>query len=125
MEFYESKDIKKTRKEHICFLCRLPIPKQTACFYESGKYDGDMFSRHSHHECSSKWRDMNLDVYDDEWLDFECMSEVYPHDKLGWWRKQINEKYSLGFEPFDMIHSKRRIKLSELKRVETTKESEG
>lgn len=78
MELYDSKDIKATRKDHQCFLCFLNIPKGTQCFYEKGKWDGDMFSRHSHNECSTEWTKMN-DSFDAEWYPLHEMDNFKGH----------------------------------------------
>ncbi len=96
-EFHSSRSIKKSRKEHTCFLCLLKIPQSSACMYEAGKYDNEIFSRHSHNECSKKWNDINYDAqYGDDWLELESMAEVYPHDNFEDWKKTIRIKYGIG-----------------------------
>ena len=96
MEFYNSKEVKKTRKDHKCFLCQLDIPTGSNCMYESGKYDGEFFSRYSHNECAEKWVDMNRDAYGgDDWLDFREMADVYPHDRFSDWQRRIGEIYGV------------------------------
>ena len=95
MELYNSKDIKKTRKSHSCFLCRLDIPTGIECFYEAGKYDGEFFSRYSHHECAKHWLAINRDsMYGDDWLPFEEMSEVCDWN-LKSWQQVIGTKYNV------------------------------
>lgn len=90
MEFYKNKWL-IVRKEHKCHLCGIPIPKGTFCNYESGKFEGDFFSRYSHEECSKEWSRQN--------------SEAEPGDCWGWfesqedgdqkaWNKAITEKYA-------------------------------
>jgi len=89
VELYNSKDIKKTQKEHQCHLCWLNIPKETPCFYESGKFDGDFFSRYSHHECAKEWCVMNKDELSCEWCEFRDMENI---DE---WENKIKKTYSL------------------------------
>lgn len=90
MEFYNSKEIKKTRKEHKCFLCYVKIPINSNCHYESGKFDGDFFSRYSHKECSIEWNRQNREAeYGDEWGWFEDYKDGNPND----WKQKIKEVY--------------------------------
>lgn len=92
MEFYSSKDIKKTRKVHRCHLCCLEIPIGASCFYEAGKYDLDFFSRHSHHECAAKWLEMNKDECGSDWVAFESM----PVAALYEWQSRISKVYGVS-----------------------------
>ena len=93
MELYNSTDIKKTRKAHGCFLCGLQIPKGASCHYEKGKWDMDMFSRHSHFECSKKWSEINRDTLkDEEWSELDHMESP----SFSEWRAMIIEKYGVS-----------------------------
>lgn len=96
MDFYRSKTINKTRKDHRCFLCHLQIPKGTNCFYDTGTYFGEFFSRYSHHECADKWQEINTDEPNDDWIDLEYIEDIYPHVSFERWRKVINHIYKLG-----------------------------
>lgn len=51
MEFYSGHHIKRTRKPHACEFCWDEIPKGSGAFYESGKYDGDLFQRYTCPTC--------------------------------------------------------------------------
>ncbi len=95
-EFYRSDTVKATRKPHRCHLCRLDIPKGTSCQYEVGKFDGDFYAVYSHFECIEYWREMNSHTfYDEEWLPFEEMREVYPHTSLRQWQHKIAKIYDV------------------------------
>ncbi len=94
-EFHSLRDVKKTRKNHRCFLCRLDIPKGTRCTYEAGKFDGEFYGRYSHDECSRMWSDINQDSDNDDWLEFESMAEVYPHESFKSWQLRIGQKYNV------------------------------
>jgi hypothetical protein len=89
MEFYNIKKV-RGRKKHKCFLCGISIPEKTECTYESGKLDGDFFSRHSHNECSREWSRQNSSAeHGDEWYWFES-----PEDgEVKEWNNKIREKY--------------------------------
>lgn len=50
MECYDCKHV-KTRKPHVCFLCGRVIEAGKEALYESGKYDGDFFSRYTCKDC--------------------------------------------------------------------------
>lgn len=90
----------KTRKPHRCHLCRLDIPTGTQCFYESGKWDGDMVSRWSHFECAEHWKQINDNAfydnafYDEEWLPFKEMSDVCELN-FHQWQEMIGKKYNV------------------------------
>lgn len=58
MEFYTAA-IYKAKKEHVCHICNETIHKGQLYEYESGKYEGDFFSRKSHIPCA-KARDEYL-----------------------------------------------------------------
>ena len=94
-DFYNSKDV-LTRKKHFCHLCNIEIKPKTKCFYESGKFDGDMVSRWSHFECAEKWKDMNIQEHNDEWIEFYLMDEVYPYTEFNDWKKMIKNNYRLN-----------------------------
>jgi hypothetical protein len=53
IEMYRCKSV-KTRKPTRCFLCEVRIEIGTVVDHESGKFDGAMFSRHSHPECAKE-----------------------------------------------------------------------
>ena len=50
MECYDCKHV-KTRKPHTCFLCGRTIESGKEALYESGKYDGEFFSRYTCKDC--------------------------------------------------------------------------
>ena len=96
MEFYSSKDIKKTRKAHKCEHCFLSIPKGSTCLYEAGKWEGDFFSHHTHNECANEYKDINKYTdCGDEWLPLDQMQEVYPHTSFSSWVRYIGDKYKV------------------------------
>ena len=76
-------------------MCHLDIPKGESCFYESGKFDMEFFSRYSHNECAEKWKDMNLGKDGEDWIAFECMTDAYPHDRFHEWQRRIGEVYGV------------------------------
>lgn len=41
MDFCNERQVKKARKNHRCFGCRLKLPIGTNCFYISGVFEGD------------------------------------------------------------------------------------
>jgi len=41
VDFYNERQVKKTRKDHKCFGCRAKLPIGSTCFYISGVYEGD------------------------------------------------------------------------------------
>ena len=89
----------KTRKPTRCFLCRVEIHPGTVVDYESGKYDGAMFSRHSHPECGKEWVKQNDDaVYGDEWTQRLFENTDYEGTLIKEWREMIKSKYLQGFE---------------------------
>lgn len=45
MSFYSEQHIKHSRKAHTCSLCGKEIPVGDPYVRETGKYDGDFFSR--------------------------------------------------------------------------------
>lgn len=42
MSFWNSRNVKKTRKKHICMFCGAAIPVGSTCSHESGLYGGEM-----------------------------------------------------------------------------------
>lgn len=51
-EFYNEREVKKTRKNHRCQWCNEPIPAGSSTVYTSGVFEGDFFSGHMHKECA-------------------------------------------------------------------------
>lgn len=94
VEMYNSKTV-KTRKPTKCFLCLVNIEPGTTVDYESGKYDGAMFSRHSHPECGKEWVKENADS---EWGD-EWSQRLYEDSDTGNqfidWQSMIRSKYEM------------------------------
>ena len=91
IEMYRSKTV-KTRKPTKCFLCYVKIEPGTLVDYESGKFDGAMFSRHSHPECAAEWIKQNADSeYDDEWSD--RLFYENPIEDFRAWQDMIRTKY--------------------------------
>ena len=98
LELYNSTET-MARKDHCCEHCGKKIPKGFKYFYESGKYDGSMFTRKSHPECSEKWKKDNEDQhFDDDWSDFFDSDTEEERNK---WLRMIEEKYGLEKEEFD------------------------
>jgi len=94
-EFYESNDVKKTRKPHPCHLCYQDIPKGSECLYEKGKWDGDFFSRYSHNECSSKWIELNKGENSEEWIMLDELEECRDQTmNFNQWKEHIGEIYA-------------------------------
>ncbi len=50
-DFHSTKDIRRTRKVHVCEQCNRPISFGSAAKYAAGKYEGDFYSMHMHVEC--------------------------------------------------------------------------
>lgn len=40
-DFYNERQVKKTKKDHRCFGCRTKLPVGSTCFYISGVYEGN------------------------------------------------------------------------------------
>jgi len=94
VEFYNCKTV-KTRKPTRCFLCRVKIDPGTEVEYESGKYDGVMFSRHSHPECGKEWVKENADsAYGDEWTQRLFENTDYDGKTFKAWQDSIIAKYT-------------------------------
>jgi hypothetical protein len=105
IEMYNSKTV-KTRKPTKCFLCDLKIEVGTVVDHESGKFDGAMFSRHSHPECGKEWVKENSDAeYADEWTQF-LFENSCEEGKLTNWRKMIREKYQISKTAGDDMSTK-------------------
>lgn len=51
VEFWESRQIKKSRKPHICEYCFGIIPKGSSCSNEKGKSDGDFCNYYLCNRC--------------------------------------------------------------------------
>ena len=97
-DFQNHKDIKRTRKDHRCYLCFLIIPKGSACSYSSGVYEGDFYSHYDHHECMKLWMDINDGVWCEDWMMLEEMDEFDEHQQT------IREKYGLR-QALETIHN--------------------
>lgn len=99
MEFFESREIKATRKDHNCSHCYLKIPKGSKCIAVAGKNNGDFFTQRAHVECEDEYKMLNIESEcGEEWLPLSEMREVYPHNRFDWWQEKIRDKYSLGVE---------------------------
>lgn len=71
------------RKEHKCEFCRQIIPKGKRYSCETGKYDGDMFTRKLCSECSNILQDFcQENGYDefDWWEVSDWLQEAYCQD---------------------------------------------
>lgn len=51
-ELYENKDIKRTRKIHICEICGRKIPKGFSARLHKGKYDDEFFRYYTCNTCT-------------------------------------------------------------------------
>lgn len=94
-DFYDSTNIKKTRKDHTCELCGLKIPKGSNCFYYTGKWEGDFASDHNHNECRELYDRVCEDKKDYDFPDLSQMHEVYPYQSFESWQKYIRNLYKL------------------------------
>jgi hypothetical protein len=98
IEMYRCKSV-KTRKPTRCFLCEARIEIGTVVDHESGKFDGAMFSRHSHPECAKEWIKENEDSeYGDEWTRRLFENTDYEGNKFKEWQDMIIEKYNVKKE---------------------------
>jgi len=98
IEMYNSKSV-KTRKVHRCFLCWVKIEVGTVVDYESGKFDGAMFSRHSHPECAKEWIKENEDSeYGDECTQRLFENTDYEGNLFKDWQNTIIDKYGVRNE---------------------------
>lgn len=79
MEFWSEQDIKAARKPHVCEMCGRPINIGESYCRESGKWEGDFFSRCMHLVCHEMEMEYCCEV-DNEftWSDIlEYVAEVY------------------------------------------------
>lgn len=93
-EFNETKDIKKSRKDHQCCQCHQTIPKGSSYTIFKGVFDGDFFENKYHAECWELWNRLNRgdDGYDDDyWLD---INEFYSNKEMEKLRENINKQYN-------------------------------
>ncbi len=67
MSFWESKAIKKTRKEHRCEYCGAKIPAGSSCRNEVGTYEGDFNHYYLCHRCVL-FMNRFVDKSDRDWL---------------------------------------------------------
>lgn len=82
MDFY-SQTYPIARKEHKCEFCHCTIPKGKRYSYETGKYDGEMFTRKLCPECNGILADYcNEHGYEefDWWGITDWLSDTYCYD---------------------------------------------
>ena len=91
-EFFNSKDIKHTRKKHQCILCGRKIPIGKPAFNYSGKYDGDMQNSYICMFCKENIelsRDEEISDWGQEFSDW-----LYEQDFM---KCKCGERYSLDW----------------------------
>lgn len=76
-DFFSRTIIKSARKEHKCEMCSVPIHKGEGYEREFGRYEGNLFSRCYHTECSGIISDYIYDAQDNEY-DYGEITD--------WWR---------------------------------------
>ena len=64
MSFWNSKQIKKSRKDHKCEFCGRKIPKGSSCKYEAGVYEGDFQSYYLCNRCVEAFSEWDIDLSD-------------------------------------------------------------
>lgn len=91
MEFYSEKT-PTARKEHECEMCGRAIKIGEKHVYQSGKYDGDFFSRRYHNECADILNrfcdetgdnEFNYDLISEWWDDRYCYGCKYYENNGG------------------------------------------
>lgn len=94
MEFYSEKHV-TARKAHICEMCKETIPVGTPYWRESGKFNGDFFSRSLHDHChgmeAEYCTEVDTEFSWDEIIDYiaekhcqNCEHSYLHEDKEGW-----------------------------------------
>lgn len=96
MTYYTTRDIKSTRKNHICGGCNRLIPEGSAAFYWAGDCDGDFFHTHYHTDCRAlevEWNEI-LDNRGDEWADLRTLwDDREPEDDI-WLKVEWSVPYA-------------------------------
>lgn len=64
MSFWNSKKVKKTRKEHRCEFCSRKIPVGSSCSNESGMYEGDFHNYYLCNRCVEVIYKWDIDLSD-------------------------------------------------------------
>ena len=74
-DFHSTKEIRRTRKVHICEQCGRPISFGSAARAAAGKYDGNFYSIHMHIECDDAAREFAKlnDLWGEDWPWFRDM----------------------------------------------------
>lgn len=78
MEFYTATHVKRSRKAHLCHICRCEIPIGSSYFRESGMYDGEFFDRCTCNPCD-RIRNDYLSFYEVQEYDTEGIC-IYAQD---------------------------------------------
>lgn len=74
MSEHWSRDIKATRKQHVCEQCNTYIEAGSPARYAFGIYEGDTYSFHVHVECQDAAREF-AKLYGEEWPWFQHMDD--------------------------------------------------
>lgn len=81
-EFHGVRDIKATRKAHVCEQCNTYIDVGSPARYSAGKWDGEFYTTHTHVECHAaalEYARLN-DLWGEEWPWFQHMEDSeYEH----------------------------------------------
>lgn len=81
-DFQSSREIKATRKRHVCEQCNRWIEAGSPSHYSFGIYEGEAYSLHTHVECQAAARayaELN-DAWGEEWPWFQHMGDdEYDH----------------------------------------------
>lgn len=90
----------KTRKEHRCFTCLIKYPAGTVMRYQTGVYDGDLYSLYTCKGCEALMSEYR-DVFSDDGVFYEgTVRESMLDEKVStpeellekWEREDLNKK---------------------------------
>lgn len=76
-EFNGIRDIKATRKAHVCEQCCKDIEAGSSAHYNAGKWDGEFYATYTHVECHAaalEFAKLN-DLWGEEWPWFQHMED--------------------------------------------------
>jgi len=84
VDFYNERQVKKTRKDHKCFGCRVKLPIGSTCFYISGVYEGDFQAHYLCPKCR-KYLDDYPEVAREGYGEGDIRDAILEDEE---WRKQ-------------------------------------
>jgi len=83
-DFYNEREVKKTKKDHRCFGCRGKLPIGSNCFYISGVYEGSFGAYYLCLKCKN-YLDDNPEVARDGYYEGDIRDAMLEDEE---WNKQ-------------------------------------